>query len=45
MRERICQLEDEWFFFRHTGFGQNKPVVLFIHGLGESGLCLERIGR
>ncbi|MEW6574456.1 MAG: hypothetical protein AB1374_12590 [Bacillota bacterium] len=33
MRERICQLEGEWFFIRHTGFGQSKPVVLFIHGL------------
>lgn len=39
MQESICQLENEWFFIRHTGFGKNKPVVLFIHGLGESGLC------
>jgi hypothetical protein len=38
MQECIFQLEDEWLFIRHTGFGQNKPVVLFIHGLGESGL-------
>jgi len=45
MQESICQLEGEWFFIRHTGFANNKPVVLFIHGLGESGLCLERIGR
>jgi pimeloyl-ACP methyl ester carboxylesterase len=39
MQENIFQLEDEWLFIRHTGFANNKPVVLFIHGLGESGLC------
>jgi predicted esterase len=43
MQESIFQLESEWFFVRHTGFYKSKPVVLFIHGLGESGLCFSEL--
>ncbi|MEW5786176.1 MAG: alpha/beta fold hydrolase, partial [Bacillota bacterium] len=45
MRETVVQLEDGWFFFRHTGVDGRRPVLLFIHGLGESGLCFDEAFR
>src|SRR4051812_42233338 len=38
MRESIVQLDNEWIFVRHTDVLPNQPSILFIHGLGESGL-------
>lgn len=26
-------------YYRHNGFDSTRPTILFIHGLGESGLC------
>ena len=39
MQESIYRLEDGWCFLRHSGIDRNKAVLVFIHGLGESGLC------
>jgi len=39
MQESIIQLEDGWFFVRHKGMDRSRPVLLFLHGLGESGIC------
>ncbi|MEW6184038.1 MAG: alpha/beta fold hydrolase [Bacillota bacterium] len=44
MRESVIQLEDGWFFIRHTGVNR-RPALLFIHGLGESGLCFDEAFR
>lgn len=41
MKENFIQLEDGWFFVQHTGLDQGQPALLFIHGLGESGLCFK----
>jgi pimeloyl-ACP methyl ester carboxylesterase len=39
MKEDYIELEDGWFSVRHSGLHQGLPTLLFIHGLGESGLC------
>jgi pimeloyl-ACP methyl ester carboxylesterase len=41
MQEHIFQLEDGWLFVRHRDLQRSRPVLLFIHGLGESGLCFK----
>jgi pimeloyl-ACP methyl ester carboxylesterase len=41
MQESILQVEDGWLFFRHSEVHKSRPVLLFIHGLGESGLCFK----
>jgi pimeloyl-ACP methyl ester carboxylesterase len=38
-RESLLPLEDEWIFFRHSELRPDRPSLVFIHGLGESGLC------
>jgi pimeloyl-ACP methyl ester carboxylesterase len=39
MQERILQIEDGWLFVRHSELNRPRPVLLFVHGLGESGMC------
>jgi pimeloyl-ACP methyl ester carboxylesterase len=39
MQESIVQTEDGWLFVRHSELHSARSVLLFIHGLGESGLC------
>ena len=39
IQERILQIEDGWLFVRHTELQRSGSVLLFVHGLGESGLC------
>jgi len=39
MRESILQIEGGWLFVRHSELNRPRPVLLFVHGLGESGLC------
>jgi pimeloyl-ACP methyl ester carboxylesterase len=41
MQESILQVDEGWLFFRHNDVHPSRPVVLFIHGLGESGLCFK----
>jgi pimeloyl-ACP methyl ester carboxylesterase len=38
MQEKIFRIEDDWLFVRHRELQGSRPVVLFIHGLGESGM-------
>jgi len=38
MEETVIYFEDGWYFVRHARLHQNLPTVLFIHGLGESGM-------
>jgi hypothetical protein len=44
MQESIFQLEREWFFVRHTGFAENKPVIFLFTGWVSPAL-FQRIGR
>ena len=39
MQESILQIEDGWLFVRHSELNRPRPVLLFVHGLGESGMC------
>lgn len=41
IQERIVDVEDGWLFCRHNEVRNSQPVLLFIHGLGESGLCFK----
>jgi len=34
-------VKDGWLFVRHSELQRLRPVLLFIHGLGESGLCFK----
>ncbi len=38
MEETVIYFDDGWFFVRHARLHRNLPVILFIHGLGESGM-------
>ena len=39
MRETTNDVEGGRLYYRHTDIVADRPTVLFIHGLGESGLC------
>jgi pimeloyl-ACP methyl ester carboxylesterase len=39
MHESVFEIEDGWLFVRHSELHRSRPVLLFVHGLGESGLC------
>ena len=41
MEENIIYLDEGWLFVRHERLYQNLPAILFIHGLGESGLSFD----
>jgi len=41
MKDSIFKIEEGVFFMRHTDLDRNLPILLFIHGLGESGLCFK----
>ena len=41
MQESYLALADCTLYVRHRAVGPRLPTVLFIHGLGESGLCFE----
>ena len=39
IQESIFQTEDGWLFVRHNELDRPRPFLLFVHGLGESGMC------
>lgn len=39
IHERFVHLGNELIFIRHTDLRFDRPTLLFVHGLGESGLC------
>jgi pimeloyl-ACP methyl ester carboxylesterase len=41
MQERILQIEDGWLFVRQSKLHRARSILLFVHGLGESGLCFK----
>jgi len=41
MQESYLSLDDCTLYVRHRCHGPDRPTILFIHGLGESGLCFE----
>jgi hypothetical protein len=41
IHEHLVDVEDGWLFFPHSEVRKSRPVLLFIHGLGESGLCFK----
>jgi len=43
MIESYIELDDNTIFVRHNDFESSRHTVLFIHGLGESGLCFEEV--
>ncbi|MCK5058534.1 MAG: alpha/beta fold hydrolase [Candidatus Aminicenantes bacterium] len=45
MQDSIFQLEGkgEYMFFRHNKIKPGKTTLLFVHGLGESGLCFKEV--
>lgn len=38
MNESIVHLGDDWMYVRHSVIEDGRPFILFLHGLGESGL-------
>ncbi|MBC8278008.1 MAG: alpha/beta fold hydrolase [FCB group bacterium] len=43
MDETCFRLNEGVFYFRHNFIDPEKPALLFIHGLGDSGLSFERV--
>jgi len=43
MQESVFRLEGmkEYMFLRHNEINHGKTTLLFVHGLGESGLCFK----
>ena len=39
MHEAITEVDGGQMYYRHNGFDVTRPTVLFLHGIGESGLC------
>ena len=38
MHEATTEVDGGQMYYRHNGFDATRPTVLFIHGIGESGL-------
>ncbi len=43
MKETFIKLDDEYIFLRYNGFIKGRKTLLFVHGLGESGLCFQEV--
>jgi pimeloyl-ACP methyl ester carboxylesterase len=43
VQESILQIEDGWLFVRHSELRRSQPILLFVHGLGESGMCFKEV--
>ena len=39
MQDDVIDVDGGRLYYRHTDLDASRPTVLFIHGLGESGLC------
>ncbi len=39
LHETTTEVDSGLMYYRHNGFDSSCPTILFIHGLGESGLC------
>ncbi len=39
MHEATTEVDSGRMYYRHNGFDASRATVLFIHGIGESGLC------
>ncbi|NQT16388.1 MAG: alpha/beta hydrolase [Planctomycetes bacterium] len=39
MHQSTTDVDAGWLYYRHTDIVAGRPTILFIHGLGESGLC------
>ena len=37
--ENLLHIDGAYQFYRHSAIVKNRPSLLFLHGLGESGLC------
>jgi pimeloyl-ACP methyl ester carboxylesterase len=43
MEESVYKIDGEYIFVRHNSFHKNRMTLLFLHGLGESGLCFKEV--
>ena len=43
MFESYIKLANEYIFLRHNSISPNRKTLLFVHGLGESGLCFQEV--
>ena len=43
MNESVLQLESEYHYVRHNKISFDKTTLLFLHGLGDSGLCFQEV--
>lgn len=39
MNESLVRVDDGWIYVRHSKIRRRCPSLIFVHGLGESGLC------
>jgi pimeloyl-ACP methyl ester carboxylesterase len=39
MHEATTEVDGGQIYYRHNGIDTTRPTILFIHGIGESGLC------
>ncbi|MDM8552668.1 alpha/beta fold hydrolase [Desulfobacterales bacterium HSG2] len=43
MQESFLKIGDDYLFFRSNEMLPNRETLLFVHGLGESGLCFQEV--
>jgi len=43
MMESFIKVDDDLIFLRHNLVKSNRTTLLFVHGLGESGLCFQEV--
>ncbi len=43
MKESIINIENDYIFLRHNETETDRLTLLFVHGLGESGLCFREV--
>ena len=43
MHESFVAIDNDYMFYRHNEILPGRQTLLFVHGLGESGLCFEEV--
>jgi len=43
MKENFVKIDNDYIFLRHNDIAPDKRTLLFVHGLGESGLCFQEV--
>ena len=42
-RESLLKIDEDFVYLKHSSIVRDRTTLLFVHGLGESGLCFQEV--